>query len=228
MIPEKCRDAARVYLRDGYSVIPVTWDKLPHPYLISYAQGTVRGMPWFYKGNYKIVYTGSFKLEPFYASPQPQWFDKLFPAERVDVLWLSGRRGSFEVSRIKGYGLAICSIQGYGILDFDVKDIKDSRYALTLAELVAEKLNTFTVASPHRGLHVYVRLDHERYRGWRRENVELKVKGYCVAPPTKCFCEACRTRGRGWVGVNYMPANQLAYVDPETVAGLVCSLLSRQ
>jgi hypothetical protein len=224
--PDKCRDAARVYLRDGYSVIPVTWDKSPHPYLLSYAQGTLREMPWFYRGNYKIVYTGSFELEPFYASPQPQWFDKLFPAGRVDVLWLSGQRGSLRIQRIKGYGVAICTIPGMAILDFDFKEA-GTIDALALAEQVAEKLNTFTVASPHRGIHVYLRYDYRR-GGWRERNVELKVKGYCVAPPTKCFCEACRASGKGWVGVNYMPASQLADVYPETVVSLVYSLLNRR
>ena len=225
-IPDRCRDAAKMYFRDGYSVIPVTWDKVPHPYLISSAQDTLKELPWFYRGSYRLAYTGSFTLEPFYQAPQPQLLDRLFPPERVEVLWITGRRGGFEVVRIKGYGIAICSAPPVCILDFDLREaVLD---AFQLAEKVAETLNTFTVVSPHRGMHVYIKRPDSCDMGWRRGEVELKLKGYCVAPPTKCFCPKCRAEGRGWAPVNYMPADELAKADPVKVVELVHLLSSQQ
>jgi hypothetical protein len=231
MFPEKCRDAARIYLKGGYSVIPVTWDKAPHPYLLAGAQGRLKQLPWFHQGSYKLVYTGSFRLEPFYQAPQAHLFDKLFPAENIDVLWLSGSRGSFEVIRVKGYGVAICAIPGsYSILDFDLKGMPATLDTVGLAEEVAARLNTFTVASPHRGIHIYMRLSslgNSEQRGWRIGDAELKLKGYCVAPPTKCFCGKCRPLNKGWSPINYMPVKQLPILDPKFVTSLVYSLLDK-
>ena len=204
-----CRDLARIYIRDGYTVLPVLWSKSPHPYLISKAQGSLKEVVAFYRGGRTPILTGRYTTSPFYELGKiysMQHFEQLFPAERVDVLW--AEQG--YVKRIVGYGVAICvsELSEYVIIDVDAPLYHDA------AEKLAYELNTFTVSTPHEGIHIYLRSYDNKGRVLNIGKFKVEVKGvrsYCIAPPTRCFCERCRGRNR-WVGFNYMPANQLPYL----------------
>lgn len=196
---EKARDAAYELMESGFSVLPVTWNKSPHPYLISKAQKRLR-KKWY---NGRLCYYGSYRLKPFFESVRWEWFDDLFPPKPIYVYWLS-RDG---VKKIRGYGIAVATGSyrpRLTILDVDAE--LDKSVANELAQLVSDSIGTYAVSTPHGGIHVYflreeVQVEKKSLYGVKVAGFKTDIRldaGYAIVPPTKCFCERCK--GKGGVG----------------------------